>query len=187
MNNKNIFLAFILAIGITQLSFSQEDNEDESSSKAHFGLGTTLFNLGSYLTTEYSVQNSFYFVVDAGKRMRLEPTFGLSLTENNKLYALGLGVFYKVPKEKFNILYGIRYEILLNKYDSYTNSGFPGYYSSKKAVTDKVMSVAPTIGGEYYFIKHFSIGTEIQLRFLHASEEWESLNTNSTVLLRFYF
>ena len=52
--------------------------------------------------------------------------------------------------------------------------------------SNEVLTIAPTVAGEYYFIKHFSLGCEVQLRGLIYGGELAAY-TRSSLLVRFYF
>ncbi len=178
---------FLLAFISLQNLFAQAEEDNETESKSHFGLGVSLFNLSDYTyDIDFAPSNSIYFVIELGDKLRLEPSFGMVLTENLKQYSLGMGLFGKKPISKFNILYGFRFGIRINQSTAFVNSG--GFFGggSTKTVFNNVMIFAPTIGGEYYFIKNFSIGSEVQIRGIKSENEWIT-HTNSSVLLRFYF
>jgi len=161
LKTKITLLTFLLTSLIIQKSFGQE-NENAGFK---FGLGVSLFNLNEY-TYEYNYEplNSIYMTFDLGSNFRLEPKVGFALSAGFEQYSLGIGAFGKKPISKFNILYGLRL----------------GLHSSSTKV------IAPTIGGEYYFIKNFSIGSEVQLRGILNDGDW-TVFTNSYVLIRFYF
>jgi hypothetical protein len=137
--------------------------QEKDSTNLKFGLGASLFNLTEY-ANEYQSINSIYMTIEIGNKFRIEPTIGFALSDGLSQYFIGIGAFCKKPISKFNLLYGLRL----------------GIGSSERFV------IAPTIGGEYYFIKNFSIGSEIQLRGSKANMDW-TLLTNSSVIIRFYF
>lgn len=160
---KQITLLTLIVITFftTQSSFGQELENTNSK----FGLGVALFNITEF---EYDFDNSksssIYMTIDIGSKFRLEPTIGFALSDGFKQYSIGIGAFGKKPISQFNILYGLRL----------------GMNSSETKI------IAPTVGGEYYFIKNFSIGSEVQLRGLNNDGEW-AVFTNSSVIVRFYF
>ena len=161
LKRRITLLTFLLTLITIKFSFGQE-NED---TRSKFGLGVMLFNLTEY-TYGYDSEasNSIYMTIDLSDNFRLEPVVGFAVSEGFEQYSVGIGAFGKKSISKFNILYGLR--IGLN--------------------SNETKVVAPTIGGEYYFIKNFSIGTEIQLRGLNSYGDWIVL-TNSSVIIRFYF
>lgn len=140
-----------------QISFGQENKNENTNPK--FGLGVSLFNIVEYT---YEQPNSIYVTINIGNKFRLEPKVGIALSDEAD-YSFGIGAFGIKPVEKFNVLYGVRL----------------GYSSSAIAM------ISPTIGGEYYFIKNFSLGSEVQLQGVF--DEGFALLTNSAVIVRFYF
>ncbi len=160
MKNRIVFIALML---MTLLSTQSLFGQDEEKCNLKFGMGVSLYNSGDYsIENEYT--NSFYTTLDIGSKFRLEPSIGFVLSDNFKHYSFGIGVFGKKPISKFNLLYGLRLG-----------------YGSKETI-----SVAPAIGGEYNFIKNFSIGSEIQLKGLLNEGEW-TIYSISSIIVRFYF
>ncbi len=157
-------LTFVLMILlITQSLFGQEDENENKNSK--FGLGVSLFNLTEFVyENDNGPTNSIYLTIDIGSKFRLEPIVGFTISNRFEQYAIGIGGFGRKSISKFDLLYGLRLELSSNE--------------------TKV--IAPTIGGEYYFIKNFSIGSEVQLRGRINDEDWYVF-TNSSVIVRFYF
>jgi hypothetical protein len=153
----------LLTFLITLFSSSSILGQENDSTRVKFGLGASLFNLTEYAYENQSV-NSIYMTIDIGSKFRIEPTIGFALSDGLSNYSFGIGAFGKKPISRFNLLYGVRL----------------GYGSSTG------LFIAPSIGGEYYFIKNFSIGSEVQLRGSVDSGDWILL-TNSSVLIRFYF
>jgi hypothetical protein len=153
-------LTSFLIIQLTTLSlFGQEDNNNDS----RFGLGVSLFNVTDYLYEHTdNPTNLIYFTFNIGSKFRLEPILGFAFNSFEE-YSLSLGGFFRKSISKFNILYGLRLGL---------NNG-----------VTKV--IAPSIGGEYYFIKNFSVGSEIQIRGLIQENDWTIL-TYSSVIVRFY-
>ena len=161
LRTKNTLFVLLLILLINQNTTGQE-NENTGSK---FGLGVSLFNFTEYIYEyDYEIFSSIFMTIDLGSNFRLEPLFGFSLSNGYEEYSLGIGAFGKKPMSKFNILYGLRL----------------GFNSIETII------VAPTIGGEYYFIKNFSIGCEVQIRGLFFEGDW-AVVTNTPVLFRFYF
>lgn len=162
MKKRIASLTLVLMTLLTsQIVFGQENENNESK----FGLGVSLFNLTEYITDYNDVPtNSIYMTINIGSKFRLEPSVGFAFADGYEQYAVGIGGFGKKSISKFNLLYGLRL--------GYSNS--------------ETTTIAPTVGGEYYFIKNFSIGSEVQLRGLINNGDW-ALLTNSSVIVRFYF
>jgi hypothetical protein len=129
-----------------------------------FGFGVSLFNLTEYMSTDNGPASLIYMTMNIGKKFRLEPEFGFVLYDGLEEYTFGVGGFGRKPISKFNFLYGLRLGIS----------------------SDETEFIAPTIGGEYYFIRNFSIGSEIQFKGL-ISPGGFGIFTNSNVIVRFYF
>ena len=152
-------VTLLMSLTAFQTSYGQE----ESGSK--IGLGASLFNYTDYAYVNgYSVSNSIYVTFDFDNKFRFEPSFGFTITNSDSYYSVSLGAFGKKTISQFNFLYGLRLGVNKNE----------------------IFSIAPTIGGEYYFIKHFSIGSEVQLKGLINNGNY-AVVTNSSVIVRFYF
>jgi hypothetical protein len=136
---------------------------------------------------------SLLLVITPFENFRFEPAIGFFKskrevdgdTYDSSLFSAGLGVFYLVPKDDFNLYGGLRASYLsgkstYNEGDEYKSTGF---------------RFAPTIGAEYFFNEHFSIGGEVGLRIASMKSEGEYFETNKTnetalsnkAALRFYF
>lgn len=154
---------FIMTLFSTQYLFAQENEINGSK----FGLGVSLFNLAESMYEYYDEPiNSIYMTVDIGNNFRLEPVVGFALYDDGYMqYSIGVGVFKRKAISNFNLLYGLRLGMSNNCETTF---------------------IAPTIGGEYFFIKNFSIGSEVQLRRLFNDGDVLT-TTNSNVLVRFYF
>jgi hypothetical protein len=152
-----LLMVILLSLSTFQTSIGQEN--DNANSK--FGLGVSLFNI-----TEFDLDqaNSIYFTINFGSKFRLEPKVGFVLSDGFEQYSIGIGAFGIKPISKFNTLYGLRLGLS----------------------TDAVVSVSPTVGGEYYFIKNFSLGSEVQLQGLFKDGDF-GVFTNASVIIRFYF
>lgn len=156
---KKTLLIFIVIGLSSQCLLAQEFKSTQSK----FGIGVSLFNLSEYLN-ESSFGNSIYLTINTKNNFRLEPTLGFSFSKSRSKYDLGLGVFKLKELSNLMLLAGIRLGL---------SDG-------------SIFIFAPTLGGEYYFNEHFSIGSEIQLRGTFESEDFKLL-TNTLVLVRFYF
>lgn len=155
-------LILLITLVTSQTSFGQESENQNQDSK--FGLGVSLFSFTEYMYEyDYDLSNSIYFTMDVGDKLRIEPKIGFAIAEGYEQFSFGIGVFGKKPISKFDLIYGLRL----------------GMNSNETKI------IAPTIGGEYYFVKNFSIGSEVQLRGLIINKHWAVL-TYSSVIIRFY-
>lgn len=155
-NQFRLILIILLLSSVNQLSA-----QDQDSTK--FGFGATFFNMGEY-AYEFQAANTIYLTYDVSEKLRIEPTIGFALSKGLNQITVGVGIFKKKELSHFNLLYGARL----------------GSGNSER------FFIAPTLGGEYLIIKHFSVGSEVQLRVSEVSKTW-SLLTNSSVIVRFYF
>jgi hypothetical protein len=137
--------------------------QEVKSPQRKFGIGVSLFNLSEYLN-ESSFGNSIYLTLNTKGNFRFESTFGFVFSKSQSKYSLGLGAFKFKDLSDFRILSGIRLGL---------SDG-------------NVIAIAPSLGGEYYFNDHFSIGSEIQLRGTLDNSDFRFF-TNTLVLARFYF
>jgi len=184
-NTKLRFAILLLTVLFSvQTTFAQEKEKKEKNSKVVFGLGMSFFNLSNLTYSNTNVPSeSIYLIFNIGNKLRIEPSIGLAFSEDSKQYNPGIGVFGKKTISKFNILYGVRFNMGINQY---TSTNYSYWNSTTTTTTDKTFGVSPTIGGEYSFIKNFSLGAEVKFSALNSNDEWLSF-TNSSVLIRFYF
>jgi hypothetical protein len=163
----------LMTLLLTQSLFGQ-DNEIINPK---FGLGVSLFNLSGAESETLEYGNSIYFTINIGSKFRLEPTVGyISEIGDEAKYSIEIGGFGRKSISNFNILYGLRIGLMFR-------SRLTNYYSP---YIEEAKIIAPTLGGEYYFIKNFSIGSEVQLKF-KLEDEYRSVYTKSSVIVRFYF
>ena len=155
-----LLVALLAILLIPKLS----DGQEIENANPKFGLGVSLFNITEY-EWDLDASSSIYTTFDINDKFRLEPTLGLEISSSNIEYSIELGTFGKKTISKFNFLYGLRL----------------GFNSAETVI------IAPAVGGEYYFIKNFSIGSEIQLRGLMLNNNNWFVVTNSSVIIRYYF
>lgn len=157
MKNKIVLMAFLLVVAFT-VSYGQ-DNE-----RSKFGLGAALFNFSDFaFETGASPANTVYCTMNLSNSFRLEPNIAFVQSDGLDYVSLGIGVFGKKTVSKFDLLYGARFGLNSNE----------------------TFFLAPTVGGEYYFIKNFSIGSEVSLKAL--INEGSAIYTSTSFLVRFYF
>ncbi|MDA9020529.1 hypothetical protein N9H88_00610 [bacterium] len=158
-------LRTLLFLSIISFFGSHLMGQEEKDSEFKIGLGASLFNIADYeWDYESANSNDIYITIDLNDKFRIEPSIGFVLSNYTESFSAGIGGFGKSTISDFNLLYGLRL----------------GYNSNE------ILTVAPTVAGEYYFIKHFSIGCEVQLRGLIYEGELAAY-TRSSLLVRFYF
>lgn len=156
---KKTHLVLMIIVLSSNCLYAQE----AKSHQRNFGVGVSLFNLSEYLN-ESSFGNSIYLTINTKSNFRIEPTFGFIFSKNQSKYVLGLGAFKLKDISNLRIVTGLRL-------------GFSD---------GNVFAIAPSLGGEYYFNDHFSVGSEVQLRGTFDNGDFTFL-TNTLVLVRFYF
>ena len=155
----------LLFLSIISLFGNHLMGQEEKDSEFKIGLGASLFNIADYeWDYESSRSNDIYITIDLNDKFRIEPSIGFALSNYTESFTAGIGGFGKSNISDFNLLYGLRLA-----------------YNS-----NEILTVAHTVAGEYYFIKHFSIGCEVQLRGLIYEGELAAY-TRSSLLVRFYF
>ena len=159
MDMKKTHLVFLIIVLSSYCLYAQE----AKSHQRNFGIGVSLFNLSEYLN-ESSFGNSIYLTINTKRNFRLEPTFGFIFSKSHSKYVLGIGAFKFKDISNLRILTGIRLGL---------SDG-------------NIIAIAPSLGGEYYFNDHFSVGSEVQLRGTFERGDFTFL-TNTLVLARFYF
>ena len=147
---------------IVQASIGQEVKREES----RFGLGATFFFMNTFdYFRDHESLNEIYIIYEVNSKFRLEPAIGFEIIphEKNKYY-FGIGAYRKKHLPNFNVLYGL-----------------------KLGLTDrKGKSIAASVGGEYFFSKNFSLGSELQFKCLNFLDDW-IVSTYSPIFVRFYF
>jgi len=145
---KLIVLAIVLlSSGLAQLT-AQEETKIE---RAKFGIGTTFFNYNDLIESDFDIPlPRMILTIDALEKFRIEPSLGFLRTDDDTFYNIGLGLYGKIMKPKYNLLYGIKGSYSSNTFDN----------------PDEVITFGPAIGGEYFFIPQFSLGSEISIKVL---------------------
>jgi hypothetical protein len=139
--------------------------QDSTKNDFKIGIGVALFNIADLEYFYYpDASQTIHVPIDFNKRYRIEPYLGFSISSVQGQFSVGIGAFRKFSKPKFH-----------------TYTGFRSGYA-----IDGIITIAPTVGGEYFFIENFSIGSEIQLR-AYFTEDETSVHTNALILVRFYF
>lgn len=153
-----VFITFFLGINIT-VKGQENDTED-----LKFGIGISFFELGVVPYDNTGISNSVYTTFNIKDKFRLEPRFDFILESGELYYSVDLGLFRRNRINKFTTLYGIRI----------------GHMNSVSLFT-----LSPTIGGEYHFINHFSVGSEVKL-VCYTDIDDCVLAIKSSLIVRFY-
>ncbi|PYT03955.1 MAG: hypothetical protein DMF60_16795 [Acidobacteria bacterium] len=209
-------LAVIVAWLLVQGSVSAQSNVGGAA--ARVGLGVSISDVGELLPAgsdqTAAIVPSVLIPITIGDWFRVEPEVGgyrntstltdvvgsTSGTQTRRfsLLHIGTGAFGVATKERFKFYYGGRIAYLRYKqssqtgsFESFTYPSIPGWL------------VAPAVGGEYMLSDHFSLGGEVQVRFISWSAEsvprtaggfststiisGASISTYGALVVRFYF
>jgi len=205
MTKYLFFLLFLLNV----TSIKAQD-----STNIKFGLGITIVDIKDLANTLYSYHSfgpNFSLPILINDKIKIEPSFGYynrnielkpkletEYNETRKLsdsnIHIGLGFFYIYKISHLSIYCGSHFIYIISKeketYKKYDNTenGY-GY------------SIAPSIGSEYFFSDHFSIGGELQFKYILLKREqtsgnysdddlyfitYDSFVTRTLLVLRFY-
>jgi hypothetical protein len=198
---KRFMLAFLLILLIPYSSYSQEAKSPK------IGFGTSLVevkDIARILSGDGDIDLSIFIPIQISSKFMLEPEIGFLTASSeekspwdkdkliSKAFHIGIGVFPMKKMGSYKLYYGARFGYIHNssdeKYamDSDEESSSSGFY------------ISPSLGGEYFLIKHFSLGAEIQIRYASLSGETKiettgdkdlsssSMSTRALVLVRFY-
>lgn len=193
-------LTILALLGINNSIVKSQTNETTPEIKV-FGLGLHIeqFRL-SDLSTNISLVpvNKLIFTVTSKNRFRYEPEIGFSYERDkdndlsNKTMHIGLGVYGMTQKGRTNIYGGVKFE-----YANISSEYFDWDTFAKETMKVDRFSIGPTIGAEYFFGDHFSIGGEINLiyrdikttnsQYSFDNENSDFVSIETGLLLRFYF
>lgn len=158
-----LILVFLFSIS---LSYGQE-----KFSNLKIGLGSSFFNINENFDDIFLFNNSSPIIIGLkSERLRLESTTNISLStrENNSTFVRGsirLSIdYFKEISSKMKIYFGPQYG--LN--------------------TNETHLINLHVGGEYFLHKNWSISNQIGLNFLFDNESESFIQTNSSIILRFY-
>lgn len=221
---KNIVILLVVSVltGFTLNAQQSKYEKDDYSGSANeesvmppiFGVGINLtqFQFSDLFSDWYgSPANKIMLTVTPMKSLRIEPEFGMlsfkrEETDGNgqthdlkdKMIAFGIGAFGMMQRGNTNMYGGLRYEnaqMQSQWLDSNTDwmSGTTTYTVVKDEGTRS--TIAPTIGAEYFFGQHFSIGGEFSLRIMKINSKpygssvtqvEDHITTGAGLQMRFY-
>ena len=187
MKRKNrVILVSILFCCITRALLAQ-------TGMSRFGLG---------INVSKDVITQFLIPITLSAKLRIEPELGIyqysgsdhTRDVSSTLFNVGTGFFAILHRQKTAIYLGGRLGIMgnlqTNEYKQSTTTN--GNTSTEQHITK--FYVAPALGGEYFFMRHFSLGGEIQLQYVFNAP-WKERNTvdesilqsKTYFILRWYF
>lgn len=199
--------ALAMIIAFSARSTVSAQSQPDSLFNPRFGIGIGISNGNfSYLEGYWSNNMPFdlVFPIDVSRVFRLEPTFGFSIFssdremgENRKqsLVKYGLGFIYTNKlTNSLQMNVGLRPSILFFKQEveSPANNDY--------TVSQTVIGVSSTFGGEYYFAPQLSLGVEAQINYASfgdakvepstsnsSNETHTSITTSAHFFVRIYF
>ncbi len=207
-----------LALLLFIASLLTADVSAQPADSNRIGIGVSLSHAGELIfaggenAVTPSVVSSILVPIDVGRSFRVEPEVGVNRVASSQTYSLsspearftytllnfGAGAFARATHDRATAYYGGRFNYLHYSRTSEVNTSpvaaepnFPGWL------------VAPTVGGEYFLGDQFSLGAEVQVRFIWWSNDTSvtlpgggtatdkfsgtSIATRAAVTARFYF
>lgn len=208
MKTKNTLLAAGLLL--TLPFFAQEKPENIKPRIGGFGMKFSVLGADDigFSPSNLIGGKTFFASFNPSKNFRIEPEFAYSKStspSNNGLNNLGdlttkgmkLGgsLFGMFQRGHVNIYAGPNISVtrIVSKQEkfSYANPQYPHY--EKVEVTSKAVNIGMILGAEYFFNRHFSLGTELGLVSfkytpdISASSEYKSFFTSGNITMRAYF
>ncbi len=194
------------------LSLAPAARAATASPKVGIGVGVEPFNfaLGVGQSSTFLAGNappvSFYVPINIVPQFRIEPSFGYwaASADKNRLpngatyrfsaTSLGIGGFFVfAPPAPVGFYAGARLTLLWNS-SSDVDQGPPQTTTDTKE-TD--FFFAPTLGAEYAFSPHFTVGAEVQLPIAFYGNpsvagttvvlDRNGISTNTVIFLRYFF
>jgi hypothetical protein len=195
------------------LSFAPAARAETASPKVGIGVGVEPLNLASaFAQTNFAnlVTNqppvSFFVPINIVPQFRIEPSFGYwaASADKNRLpngatyrfsaTSLGIGGFFVfAPPAPVGFYVGARLTLLWNS-SSDVDQGPPQTTTDTKE-TD--FFFAPSLGAEYAFSPHFTVGAEVQLPIAFYGNptvagrtvilDRTGVSTNTVIFLRYFF
>jgi hypothetical protein len=134
---------------------------------------------------------TIYVPIDVSAAFRIEPSIsysenktesGFTITENTNIN-LGVGFFGKSQVvDSIEVYYGGRVAYIESKAESSTSLPFP----ASSSVKSDGYRIAPTLGFQYFFNDHISLGGEVA--WAHTDlDNVESSGTTTNAILRYKF
>jgi hypothetical protein len=167
-----------------------------SALAADFGLGVSV----------RSGDATIYMPIDISEAFRIEPMLQyeyrkseytlfddtIASTNTGTLWAVGVGLFGVTQlAESASVYYGGRVSYMSSESESSYLGTLPGgaVLAPESRESDGIV-LAPTLGLEYHFSEHFSIGGEAALTYTNAENDDESserISTTTNIIFRYMF
>jgi hypothetical protein len=201
---------FIFTIYLIVLLIASIQAQEAKQSKIGFGVSVVdVKDIIRILSGDGDISPSIFLPINVSSKLRIEPEIGFftvtsedktpTQNEKNKDYSdqfhFGIGIFSLKNLVSYHLYYGARLGYI--HFSSYNENDMG--YTIRDESSSSGFFIAPTMGGEYLFNNHFSLGGEVQVRFTSLSGEEKndmnivtdlsssSISTRALVLIRCYF
>jgi hypothetical protein len=181
-----LFIATALVLMFVTISTAQEKNESKTTVKWGLGVSSSIFSISSlnyyippYQSTAISIP--IYF----SNQFKIEPFVDYGNYQNESkpgsIYdekdefkyhtiTIGSGIFYSKEIIDTRIHFGTNIGYVNQYYYQNYEGGISSYSTEHKG---NGILIAPSIGGEYFFSNHFSLGSEVRF-------EWSELDSDNS-------
>ena len=174
-----VLMSTIYLFCFFSISAAQDSTVSKTSVKWGLGVTSTLFTLNSDQSYVSQSQNTAISIpIFLSGQFKIEPYFAYvhynseeesdQISSNNNYEVkshsiiVATGFFYSRDFVDTRLHFGVNIGYL-NSYLKYKN--MYGISSNSSEEDARGFLIAPTIGGEYFFSSHFSLGSEISLEF----------------------
>lgn len=207
MKTKSTILIPVLA-GTLFLFSSASAQESSIKPLPVFGFGMHVeqFRFGEMFSTDdlnISPVNTFVLTLNIDNVFRIEPEFGVYSQHNknsdlsSNLTRFGVGIYGMFQKGNVNFNAGVTIRSISLSEEHMTTSGYPAYSPYKVTDEESWFAFGPSIEGEYFFSRHFSLGGNIAILFSSVNNtpgepnataiKSSAANTSTGLNVRFYF
>lgn len=195
MNLKTLPVGVLACIMLLAANtFAQSEKENIVLKPFSLGIRAEAFNLSDLNFSNSVVNKSIIATYNLNQKIRFDGEFGFGFqnysdSESKSMgLKMGIGAFGMTQKGKLNFYYGLR---VAYGHNSRNEEDFMTQEWETK--TQKIYTLSPTVGAEYFLTNQFSIGAEFSLNVNFSDNQmWDEgkstlINTNSSVVLRYYF
>lgn len=206
-------LGCVALTGMLVASTVEAQDTVARSSNVQIGIGASV-NVSSIFTLSGGSSSIIYpigfmniLIPISFQKFRLEPELGIyaitnertfsgeTSTDKSSIMRLGLAAHYvHAFGDQSQVYVGPRFALYMSN-STNEDTGSP---TEESSWTD--MLIGASVGGEYLFTKHFSLGAEVQLNYISHGDPEETpaptfdseesgsiISNNATLILRWYF
>jgi hypothetical protein len=170
---KNYVISSTVALLMLFFSISAAQDSTISKTSVKWGLGvtTTLFTLNSYQSYVPQYQNTAISIpIFLSGQFKIEPYIAyVHYNNEEEVYEINYhsliiatGILYSQDFVDTRLHFGVNIGYINNNFKYKDTYDYSPYSSEDNG---NGFLIAPTIGGEYFFSGHFSLGSEIRLEF----------------------